>query len=117
MDSLDYFPSFDTFGMVLRSVIQIEEFHLYTEKRASERQHLEELKKAEELEKQRVLQEQKRIQEEQERIEIIKLRQELVHKANPIPEYKPVEIKPSAKPLTVPLSPQFETEKRLKAKH
>ncbi|GBM95843.1 hypothetical protein AVEN_164218-1, partial [Araneus ventricosus] len=95
----------------------IEEFHLYTEKRASERQHLEELKKAEELEKQRVLQEQKRIQEEQERIEIIRLRQELVHKANPIPEYKPVEIKPSAKPLTVPLSPQFETEKRLKAKH
>ncbi|CAL1265758.1 unnamed protein product [Larinioides sclopetarius] len=97
--------------------LEIEEFHLHTEKRASERQRLEEIKKAEELEKQRILEEQKRIQEEQERIEIMKLRQELVHKANPIPEYKPVEIKPSAKPLTIPLSPQFETEKRLKEKH
>ncbi|KAF8795144.1 Targeting protein for Xklp2 like protein [Argiope bruennichi] len=97
--------------------LEIEEFHLHTEKRASERHRLEEIKKAEEREKERILQEQKRIQEEQERMELMKLRQELVHKANPIPEYKPVEIKPSDKPLTIPISPEFETDKRLKTKH
>ncbi|GIY96318.1 targeting protein for Xklp2 [Caerostris extrusa] len=100
-----------------RQNIKIEEFHLFTDKRASERQHLKEIKDAEECKKERIRKEQKAIEEEQERIELKRLRNEIVHKANPIRMYKPIDVKPSSMPLTQPKSPEFETDKRLQAKH
>ncbi|GIY42766.1 targeting protein for Xklp2, partial [Caerostris darwini] len=100
-----------------RQNIKIEEFHLFTDKRASERQHLKEIKDAEECEKERIRKEQKAIAEEQERIELKRLRNEIVHKANPIRMYKPIDVKQSSVPLTQPKSPEFETDKRLQAKH
>lgn len=96
--------------------IEIEEFHLFTDKRASERLRLKEIKDAEEREKEKALQIQKALEEERERVELKKLRSEIVHKANPIKHFKPVEIKPSSMPLTQPVSPEFETDKRLRAK-
>ncbi|GFS62832.1 TPX2 domain-containing protein [Trichonephila clavipes] len=96
--------------------IEIEEFHLFTDKRASERLRLKQIKDAEEREKEKALQIQKALEEEQERLELKKLRAEIVHKANPVRQFKPVEIKPSAIPLTKPISPEFETDKRLRTK-
>ncbi|GFR27428.1 targeting protein for Xklp2-B [Trichonephila clavata] len=96
--------------------IEVEEFHLFTDKRASERLRLKQIKDTEEREKEKALQIQKALEEEHERLELKKLRAEIVHKANPVRQFKPVEIKPSSMPLTQPISPEFQTEKRLRTK-
>ncbi|XP_012686461.2 targeting protein for Xklp2 isoform X2 [Clupea harengus] len=90
-----------------RSILATEEFHLYTERRAKERQDFEQEKS--ERETHRALQEQDRLQEqeEQQREEMARLRQEMVHKAQPVRHYKQVEVKKSELPLTIPHSPNF----------
>jgi hypothetical protein len=45
----------------------------------------------------------------EEELELQRLRREAVHKAKPIRHFKPIEIQPSAKPLTAPHSPKFST--------
>ncbi|GFY74044.1 targeting protein for Xklp2 [Trichonephila inaurata madagascariensis] len=87
--------------------IEIEEFHLFTDKRASERLRLKQIKDAEEREKEKALQIQKALEEEQERLELKKLRAEIVHKANPVRQFKPVEIKPSSIHFTKPNLPNL----------
>ncbi|KAM8920550.1 targeting protein for Xklp2 isoform 3-T6 [Lycaon pictus] len=90
------------------SLVQ-EPFQLATEKRAKERQELE--KRMAEVEAQKVqqLEEARHQEEEQKREELVRLRKELVHKANPIRKYQGVEVKSSDQPLTVPVSPKFST--------
>ncbi|NXN12045.1 TPX2 protein, partial [Indicator maculatus] len=84
-----------------------ESFELATERRAKERQEFEkrlaDLEAARERRQERLRQE----QEEREKEEVAKLRQELVHKANPIRRYRSLEVKPSEQPLTTPKSPNF----------
>ncbi|NXX98136.1 TPX2 protein, partial [Centropus bengalensis] len=84
-----------------------ESFELATEKRAKERQefekHLADREAMKEMQQEQVRQQ----QEEKEKEEVAKLRQELVHKANPIRKYRGVEVKPSDQPLTTPKSPNF----------
>ncbi|NWX20426.1 TPX2B protein, partial [Aegotheles bennettii] len=82
-------------------------FELATEKRAKERQEFEKQLADIEAEKGRRREEIRQRQEEEEKEEIAKLRQELVHKANPIRKYRSVEVKPSDQPLTMPKSPNF----------
>nr|XP_056700904.1 targeting protein for Xklp2 [Euleptes europaea] len=84
-----------------------ESFELATERRARERQEFEKLLESAEAEKARVQEEARRIEEEQERERLARLREELVHKANPIRRYQNVEVKRSDQPLTVPKSPNF----------
>lgn len=88
------------------SIVQ-ESFELATEKRAKERQEFE--KRLAELEAQKSLMEaeERRRQEEEEQEEINRLRHEMVHKAQPIRKFKPVDIKTSDIPLTVPKTPNF----------
>ncbi|NXF49281.1 TPX2 protein, partial [Oceanites oceanicus] len=84
-----------------------ERFELATEKRAKERQEFEkqlaDIEAIREKDQEQVRQE----QEAREKEEVAKLRQELVHKANPIRKYRSVEVKPSDQPLTMPKSPNF----------
>ncbi|RXG57442.1 Targeting protein for Xklp2-like protein [Armadillidium vulgare] len=91
----------------------VEEFRLNTDKRAEERrsfdQHLKE--KEEEMEATRKLMEERKRKEEEE--EIKELRKKIVHKAQPITNYKPVVIKEGLPP-TVPVTPKFTIEERLK---
>ncbi|KAL8179764.1 UNVERIFIED_CONTAM: hypothetical protein K2H54_072465 [Gekko kuhli] len=84
-----------------------EGFELATERRARERQEFEKRLANVEAEKARAQEEAKRLEEEQERERLARLREELVHKANPIRRYQNVEVKPSDQPLTVPKSPDF----------
>ena len=49
--------------------------------------------------------EERRRQEEEE--EVRRLRQEAVHKAQPIRSYAPIQILPSDRPITNPVSPKF----------
>ncbi|XP_059836380.1 targeting protein for Xklp2 isoform X2 [Hypanus sabinus] len=90
-----------------------EKFELATEKRAKERMEFEMRKAQKEAFREKREQEWKKEAEEHERDEIARLRQELVHKANPIRQYKKIEIKPSDQPLTVPHTPQFSERFRL----
>ncbi|NXC22050.1 TPX2B protein, partial [Corythaeola cristata] len=84
-----------------------ESFELATEKRAKERQEFEKRLANLEAKKERHQEQIRQQQEEREKEEVAKLRQELVHKANPIRKYRSVEVKPSDQPLTMPKSPNF----------
>ncbi|CAH1270402.1 TPX2 [Branchiostoma lanceolatum] len=97
-----------------KPLTDVSEFDLNTVRRAEQRQEFEMQKKMkeEEMEALRLQQEEER--KEQEQIEIARLRKELVHKANPIRQGRPLEIQPSNKPLTNPQTPNF-TDRRRKA--
>uniref|UniRef100_A0A8C6Z8Q8 TPX2 microtubule nucleation factor n=2 Tax=Nothoprocta perdicaria TaxID=30464 RepID=A0A8C6Z8Q8_NOTPE len=84
-----------------------EGFELATEKRAKERQEFEKRLANLEAKRERLQEEARQRDEEREKEELAKLRQELVHKANPIRKYRSVEVKPSEQPLTMPKSPNF----------
>ncbi|NXW62236.1 TPX2 protein, partial [Eurystomus gularis] len=84
-----------------------ESFELATEKRAKERQEFEKRLANVEAIKEQHQEQARQQQEEREKEEVAKLRQELVHKANPIRKYRSVEVKPSDQPVTVPKSPNF----------
>ncbi|XP_026800904.3 targeting protein for Xklp2 isoform X1 [Pangasianodon hypophthalmus] len=90
-----------------------EGFQLSTERRAKERLEFEQALKEKEALKAQMEERQAREQEEREKEEITRLRQEQVHKAQPIRRYKPVELKHSEISLTVPQSPNFSDRFRL----
>ncbi|NXM36465.1 TPX2B protein, partial [Oxyruncus cristatus] len=84
-----------------------ESFELATERRAKERQEFEKQLADAEAERERYQEQIRQEQEEREKEEVAKLRQEMVHKANPIRKYRSVEVKPSDQLLTLPKSPNF----------
>ncbi|NXX84337.1 TPX2B protein, partial [Urocolius indicus] len=84
-----------------------ENFELATEKRAKERQEFEKRMAARDAMRERYQEQIRQEEEEREKEEVAKLRQEMVHKANPIRRYRSVEVKPSDQPLTMPKSPNF----------
>uniref|UniRef100_A0A8C6V738 TPX2 microtubule nucleation factor n=1 Tax=Naja naja TaxID=35670 RepID=A0A8C6V738_NAJNA len=84
-----------------------DHFVLATEQRAKERLEFENRLAELEAEKARLQEATRRVEEERAKEERAKLREELVHKANPVRKYTNVEIKPSDHPLTVPQSPNF----------
>ncbi|XP_058034462.1 targeting protein for Xklp2 isoform X2 [Ahaetulla prasina] len=84
-----------------------DHFELATERRARERQEFERRLAELEAEKARLQEAARRVEEERAKEEMAKLREDLVHKANPIRKYSSVEVKPSDHPLTVPRSPNF----------
>ncbi|XP_043080418.1 targeting protein for Xklp2 isoform X2 [Puntigrus tetrazona] len=90
-----------------RSILVPEGFQLATEQRAKERMEFEKELSEKEAQRVRVQAQWAREREEQEKEEIARLRQEQVRKAQPIRQYKPLELKKSDVPLTVPQSPKF----------
>ncbi|KAM9444987.1 targeting protein for Xklp2 isoform 2-T2 [Clarias gariepinus] len=96
-----------------RSVLVAEGFQLSTERRAKERLEFEQALKEKESLRAQMEEQRAREQEEREKEEIARLRQEQVHKAQPIRRYKPVELKHSEMSLTVPQSPNFSDRFRL----
>ncbi|XP_068063822.1 targeting protein for Xklp2 isoform X1 [Anomalospiza imberbis] len=84
-----------------------ESFELATERRAKERQEFEKRLADAEALRERYEEKIRQQQEEREKEEVAKLRQEMVHKANPIRKYRSLEVKPSHQPLTMPKSPNF----------
>ncbi|XP_053896844.1 targeting protein for Xklp2-A-like, partial [Malaclemys terrapin pileata] len=91
----------------LSGSIVAESFELATEKRAKERQEFEKRLAMLETEKEKLQEEERQQEAEREKEELSRLRQELVHKANPVRKYRSLEVKPSDQPLTVPKSPNF----------
>jgi len=86
---------------------EISNFTLHTDRRAEERMAYEIEKKKKEVdldEMKRQREERKKREQEQE---VIQLRKQAVHKAQPIREYKGISIKPSDRALTLPMSPRL----------
>ncbi|XP_030589813.1 targeting protein for Xklp2 isoform X2 [Archocentrus centrarchus] len=96
-----------------RPAVVVEAFELATERRAREWQEYERLACEKEALRAQMEAEQRREEEQKEKEEIARLRQEQVHKAQPIRHYKPVAVKKSEVPLTVPESPNFSDRFRL----
>ncbi|XP_008293958.1 targeting protein for Xklp2 isoform X2 [Stegastes partitus] len=96
-----------------RGVVVVEAFELATERRAREWQEYEQLASEKEAVRARMEAEQRREEEQKEKEEINRMRKEQVHKAQPIRHYKPVAVKKSEIPLTVPESPNFSDRFRL----
>ncbi|XP_029996937.1 targeting protein for Xklp2-like isoform X2 [Sphaeramia orbicularis] len=96
-----------------RSTVAVEAFELSTERRAQERQEFERLASEKEALRALMEEEQRREEEQREKEEIARLRQEQVHKAQPVRHYKTLKLKKSEVPLTVPLSPNFSDRFRL----
>ncbi|XP_040049074.2 targeting protein for Xklp2 isoform X1 [Gasterosteus aculeatus] len=96
-----------------RGTLAVEAFELSTERRALERQEFEQQAAEKEALRMRMEEEQRREQEQKEKEEITRMRQEQVHSAQPIRHYKPVAVKKSEVPLTVPHSPNFSDRFRL----
>ncbi|XP_041859073.1 targeting protein for Xklp2 isoform X2 [Melanotaenia boesemani] len=96
-----------------RSAVVVEAFELATERRAREWQEYERMVSEKEALRARMEVEQRREEEQKVKEEIARLRQEQVHKAQPVRHYKPVAVKKSEVPLTVPESPNFSDRFRL----
>ncbi|XP_062247865.1 targeting protein for Xklp2-B-like isoform X2 [Platichthys flesus] len=96
-----------------RAAAAVGNFELSTERRARERQEYERLVSEKEALRELMEEEQRREQEQRQKEEITRLRQEQVCKAQPIRHYKPVEVKKSDVPLTVPHTPKFSDRFRL----
>lgn len=97
----------------INSSTVVEAFELATERRAREWQEYEQLASEKEALRVRMEAEQRQEEEQREKEKITRLRKEQVHKAQPIRHYKPVAVKKSDIPLTVPESPNFSDRFRL----
>ncbi|XP_005943517.1 targeting protein for Xklp2 isoform X1 [Haplochromis burtoni] len=95
------------------SSIVVEAFELATERRAREWQEYERVTSEKEVVRAHMEAEQRREEEQRQKEEVARLRQEQVHKAQPIRHYKPVAVKKSEVPLTIPESPNFSDRFRL----
>ncbi|XP_036961315.1 targeting protein for Xklp2 isoform X1 [Acanthopagrus latus] len=98
---------------LIHSSTVVEVFELSTERRARERQEYERLASEKEALRTFMEEEQRREEEQRKKEEISRMRQEQVHKAQPIRHYKPVALKKSEVPLTIPQSPNFSDRFRL----
>ncbi|KAM7411011.1 hypothetical protein PAMA_021136 [Pampus argenteus] len=96
-----------------RAAVVVECFELATERRAREWEEGKKLACEKEAHRALMEEEQRREEEQREKEEIARLRHEQVHKAQPIRHYRPVSLKKSEAPLTVPKSPNFSDRFRL----
>lgn len=95
---------------------EFSEFEFNTAKRLVKREAYEVNKKAKQEEEDSVRHQLELMKEAEEKAEVERLRREAVHKANPVKHYKCPVIKPSDKPLTRAMSPQFKTDTRLRSR-
>ena len=90
-----------------------EAFKLATQRRALERQEFDKVLSEKEALRACMEERQHQEQQKQEKDMVAKMRHEQVHKACPVRHYKPVVLKKSELPVTVPQSPNFSDRFRL----
>merc|ERR1711936_701477 len=86
---------------------EISNIVLHSDRRAEEREAFDLKVKQKEVDMEGAKREQEERRKREEQEEVARLRKAAVHRAQPIRNYKPVEVKPSEKPLTNPSSPKF----------
>jgi len=90
---------------------EISNFTLHSDRRAEEREAFDLKVKQKEVDMEGAKREQEERRKREDQEEVSKMRKAQVHKAQPIRNYKPIEVKPSEKPLTFPSSPNFHAGK------
>jgi len=90
-----------------KPLVEFQEFNLATNERAEVWEENEAKKAERNAEMQALEEERARMTKEAEDREIKKMREEMVHKPIPVPNYKPIEIHGSEKPMTIPESPNW----------
>ncbi|KAJ2453169.1 hypothetical protein EV183_002416 [Coemansia sp. RSA 2336] len=90
----------------------IEEVLLQTELRSEERRAYDDDRMERNRIREEVLARKRQEEERREEEEIKRLRKLLVHKAQPVRQYRPLVIQPSDRPLTVPKTPQWHVRTR-----
>eukprot|EP00042_Codosiga_hollandica_P053946 m.719074 g.719074 ORF g.719074 m.719074 type:complete len:545 (-) comp58810_c0_seq16:3597-5231(-) len=88
-----------------RPLTEVNEFALSSDTRGRQRQEFDRMQKEKETEALRLEQERKEIARIRELAEIALLRKQIVHKARPVPKFKPMQVAPSKKVLTQPQTP------------
>jgi len=97
-----------------KPLTEVSEFKLNTEERSRKRESYEMMKKEMQRVKEDEIQQSLKEKEMQDAKEIALLRKQAVHKANPIRHFDDFEIRPSDRPLTIPETPKFETNRRFR---
>ena len=82
-------------------------FKLSTEKRAEERKLIDHRRKENEIRQERMRQAELERRKKESEEELLRYRQSLIHKAQPVKQFRKIEIKRSEKMLTLPESPQL----------
>jgi len=90
-----------------KPLVEFKEFQLATNERAEVWEENEQKKAEKEAETRAIEEERNRMTKLAEEKEIKKMREDMVHKPIPIPNYKPLEIHGSEKPMTIPESPNW----------
>jgi len=90
-----------------KPLAEVGNFMLNSERRAREREAFELKLKQKEAEMEGAKRELEARKKREQEEEVARLRKEAVLRAQPIRNYKPLEIRPSEKPLTLPASPNF----------
>lgn len=97
-----------------KPLTEVININFHSDTRLQERAKFDAELREKEAAREREMAEQRARKEAEEARELKKLRQSLVHKALPIKEFRPIEIHPSSKPTTMPLSPVLVTQTRLR---
>jgi len=90
---------------------EISNFTLHSDRRAEEREAFDMKVKQKEADMEGAKRELEERRKREDQEEVTKMRKAQIHKAQPIRNYKPIEVKPSEKPLTFPASPNFHAGK------
>lgn len=106
-------PFVPNFAPARKPLGEVSAFRLNTEVRAEQRAVYEETKRLHEEEEQRMLALEKEELEREEQRQLMEHRKRLVHHAQPVRQFKPLEVKKSDKSLTAPVAPHFAVDERL----
>ena len=98
-----------------RPLLPVQNFVLNTEQRSQQRAIYEEKKKEQEQMKEEEMAKMRAEEEEAERKRMMQYRRSLQHHAQPIKQYKPVEVCYGDKELTTPLTPTLLTSQRCRS--
>ncbi len=101
----------------LRPLLTVDNFTLRSKVRSEQRKTYDEKRAAEEHERMVENLQRRALRAAEESKELADYRKKLVHKAQPIHQYAPIIIKPGDRPITLPKSPHFHTDDRLRARH
>lgn len=95
-----------------KPLVEVSEFKLNTEERSKKREDYEIMKKEQQRIKEDEMQLFLKEKKEEDEREIANLRKQAIHKANPIRNFGEFQLRPCDRPLTLPETPKFETNKR-----
>jgi len=90
-----------------KPLTEFKEFQLATNERAEAWEENEARKAEQDAENRAMEEERERMTKLAEEKEIKKMREDMVHKAQPVPHFKPMDVRPSEKPVTLPESPNW----------